>query len=260
MQGELLLRECLGGDFASSSTGGERHFSGLENSRGCCQAGAARSTEIGKHQVVRWRSPRSFVPRADQFGRPGRLPQSLIEMERYPVRVGQFSRRVRASCAAPLAIAGRFMVIGRSKTTLTRRLSPTVASKEIDYGKLTCPRTGFLNQPVHEVRLGGIKAAIWQNQTEAGVRYNVTFERLYHQESEWRLALSFGCDDLLLLRKVADLAHLVDHRTGGGGDRGDCTGGSDNERILASATAAQVERGTPMLAVLITRPIPAPLS
>ena len=63
------------------------------------------------------------------------------------------------------------------------------------------------NQPVHEVRLGGIKAAIWQNQTEAGVRYNVTFERLYNQDGEWRSTTSFGRDDLLLLGKVADLAH-----------------------------------------------------
>ena len=63
------------------------------------------------------------------------------------------------------------------------------------------------NQPVHEVRLGGIKAAIWQNQTEAGVRYNVTFERLYRQEGEWRSTGSFGRDDLLLLGKVADQAH-----------------------------------------------------
>ena len=63
------------------------------------------------------------------------------------------------------------------------------------------------NQPVHEVRLGGIKAAIWQNPTEAGVRYNVTFERLYNQDGEWRSTGSFSRDDLLLLGKVADLAH-----------------------------------------------------
>ena len=60
---------------------------------------------------------------------------------------------------------------------------------------------------MHEVRLGGIKAAIWQNQTEAGVRYNVTFERLYNQDGEWRSTSSFGRDDLLLLGKVADQAH-----------------------------------------------------
>ena len=63
------------------------------------------------------------------------------------------------------------------------------------------------NQPVHEVRLGAIKAAIWQNETDSGVRYNVSFERLYMQENEWRSTSSFGSDDLLLLAKVADLAH-----------------------------------------------------
>lgn len=70
------------------------------------------------------------------------------------------------------------------------------------------PATAPRNQPVqHEVRLGGIKAAIWQNQTEAGLRYNVTFERLYHQEGEWRSTTSFGRSTSFLLRKVADLAH-----------------------------------------------------
>ncbi len=150
------------------------------------------------------------------------------------------------------------MVIGRSKTTLTRRWSPAVPSEEIDHGKLT--RTGPRNQPVHEVRLGGIKADIWQNQTEAGVRYNVTFERLSHQEGDWRSTLLFGRDDLLLLGKFADLAHFGEHRIGGGGDRVDCTGGADNERIIANGTAAHVARGTPMLAVMIARPIPAPPS
>lgn len=63
------------------------------------------------------------------------------------------------------------------------------------------------NQPAHEVRLGAIKAAIWQNETEAGIRYNVTFERLYNQDGKWQSTGSFGRDDLLLLCKVADLAH-----------------------------------------------------
>ncbi len=63
------------------------------------------------------------------------------------------------------------------------------------------------NQPVHEVRLGAVKAAIWQNDTDSGIRYNVTFERLYMQDNEWRSTGSFGRDDLLLLAKVSDLAH-----------------------------------------------------
>jgi hypothetical protein len=33
--------------------------------------------------------------------------------------------------------------------------------------------------PVHEVRLGRIKAAVWENTTENGVRHNVTISRLY---------------------------------------------------------------------------------
>ena len=39
-------------------------------------------------------------------------------------------------------------------------------------------------QPVHEIRLGAIKAAIWENQTTTGTRHN-----------------------LQLLAKVVDLAH-----------------------------------------------------
>lgn len=72
---------------------------------------------------------------------------------------------------------------------------------------VTLPAPAPRNQPVHEVRLGGIKAAIWQNETQTGVRYNVTFERLYKDGDQWKSTESFGRDDLLLLGKVADLAH-----------------------------------------------------
>jgi hypothetical protein len=62
-------------------------------------------------------------------------------------------------------------------------------------------------KPIQEVRLGSIKAAIWKNETETGIRYNVTFRRLYREEDRWKVSDSFGRDDLLLLRKVADKAH-----------------------------------------------------
>jgi hypothetical protein len=62
-------------------------------------------------------------------------------------------------------------------------------------------------QPVHEVRLGRIKAAIWENETQNGTRHNVTFSRLYKDGEEWKDSSSFGRDDLPLLAKVADLAH-----------------------------------------------------
>ena len=62
-------------------------------------------------------------------------------------------------------------------------------------------------KPIHEVRLGFIKAACWKNETESGVRYNVTFSRIYKDGEDWKSTDSFGRDDLLLLSKVADLAH-----------------------------------------------------
>ena len=62
-------------------------------------------------------------------------------------------------------------------------------------------------KPIHEVRLGHIKGAVWKNETEAGVRYNVTFSRIYKDGDTWSSTDSFGRDDLLLLGKVADQAH-----------------------------------------------------
>lgn len=62
-------------------------------------------------------------------------------------------------------------------------------------------------KPIHEVRLGHVKAAVWKNETEAGVRYNVTFSRIYKDGDNWKSTESFGRDDLLLLGKVADQAH-----------------------------------------------------
>lgn len=62
-------------------------------------------------------------------------------------------------------------------------------------------------KPVHEVRIAHIKGAIWRNETEAGPRYNATFSRLYRNGDQWQSSDSFGRDDLLLLGKVADLAH-----------------------------------------------------
>ena len=63
------------------------------------------------------------------------------------------------------------------------------------------------NKPIHEVRIGAIKAAVWRNETEAGVRHNVTLSRLYKDDDQWRSTDSFGRDDLLLVAKVADKAH-----------------------------------------------------
>ena len=62
-------------------------------------------------------------------------------------------------------------------------------------------------KPVAEVRIGSVKAAIWANQTEGRTRHNVTFSRLYRDGDEWKTTQSFGRNNLLVLAKVADLAH-----------------------------------------------------
>ncbi len=62
-------------------------------------------------------------------------------------------------------------------------------------------------KPVHEVRLGAVKAAIWENQTDNGTRFNVTVSRIYKDGEQWKSTDSFGRDDLLLLGKVCDQAH-----------------------------------------------------
>ncbi len=64
------------------------------------------------------------------------------------------------------------------------------------------------NKPAHELRLGRVRATLWQNATEAGPRFSVTFSRAYKDaEGAWKDSASFSRDDLPLLGKVADLAH-----------------------------------------------------
>ncbi len=67
-------------------------------------------------------------------------------------------------------------------------------------------------KPAHELRLGAIKAAIWENKTEKGVRHQLTFRRLYKDGDHWKSSDSFGRDDLLLLAKLADQAHSWIHQ------------------------------------------------
>ena len=64
-------------------------------------------------------------------------------------------------------------------------------------------------EPAEKVTLFPIEAAIWKNVSRGGDPfYSVTFERKYKdQETGWKSTASFGADDLLLLAKVADLAH-----------------------------------------------------
>jgi hypothetical protein len=63
-------------------------------------------------------------------------------------------------------------------------------------------------RPVHEIRMGRIRAAIWVNVTQNGPRHNVTVSRLYTDgDGNWKDSPSFGRDDLPLVCKVLDRTH-----------------------------------------------------
>ena len=63
-------------------------------------------------------------------------------------------------------------------------------------------------KPADEIRFGRVKGTIWMNPTEDGqARYSVVFSRVYRDGEQWKSTHSFGRNDLLLLAKVADLAH-----------------------------------------------------
>jgi len=63
------------------------------------------------------------------------------------------------------------------------------------------------NKPVHEIRIGLIKASIWERQLDNGVMHNTTFSRSYRTGDTWRNTDSYGREDLLTLSKLADMAH-----------------------------------------------------
>ena len=54
------------------------------------------------------------------------------------------------------------------------------------------------NKPVHEDRLGHIKACVWKNETQNGVRHNVTIVRIYKDGDDWKETSSFGLAKLHL--------------------------------------------------------------
>ena len=62
-------------------------------------------------------------------------------------------------------------------------------------------------KPVHEIRIGRIRASIWANKTARGTMHNVTVQRLFKADEGWRSNASFGRDDLPLVAKVLDRAH-----------------------------------------------------
>ena len=63
------------------------------------------------------------------------------------------------------------------------------------------------NKPIHEIRMGHVKATIWANEGKAGPRHGIKMSRIYKDGNKWCTTETFSRDDLPLLAKVADSAH-----------------------------------------------------
>ena len=65
------------------------------------------------------------------------------------------------------------------------------------------PAAETSHKPAHEIRINGLKATIWKNDTEKGPRYTTTFTRSYKDGEEWKTTDNYGREDLLLLAHMA---------------------------------------------------------
>ena len=62
--------------------------------------------------------------------------------------------------------------------------------------------------PVKTLRIGRVKAAVWENSGTERSFFNVTFTRTFvDEQKKFHDSTSFGRDDLLVLSKIADQAH-----------------------------------------------------
>ncbi len=63
-------------------------------------------------------------------------------------------------------------------------------------------------KPIHEIKLGRIRAAIWTNTSDDGEPwFNVTVNRIYKTGTKWKESTSFRRDDLPVVMKAFDMAH-----------------------------------------------------
>ena len=84
-------------------------------------------------------------------------------------------------------------------------------------------------RPVHEIRLGTIRAAIWANEKRThNIWFSVTISRFYRVGDEWKDTHSFGRDDLPIVAKIMDMPatrHSITHKFAVGEQEGYLTVG-----------------------------------
>lgn len=95
-----------------------------------------------------------------------------------------------------------------SERSLTMDRNSKNGTRESRNGTATASNGQPKAMPVHTVRIGALKVAIWKNQTVNGPMHNCTLVRSYkNQQGEWAESGSLSRDDLLTAAKALDLAH-----------------------------------------------------
>ena len=75
------------------------------------------------------------------------------------------------------------------------------------------------SKPAAELRIGTVKATVWENEVGGITHHNFTFSRIYRDDDQWKTTHSFGFKNLLTLAKLADQAHtLITERKAEAGD------------------------------------------
>ena len=60
-----------------------------------------------------------------------------------------------------------------------------------------------------ELRIGTVKATVWENEVGGITRHNVTFSQIYPDGGQWKTTQSFRFSNLLSVAKLADQAHTL---------------------------------------------------
>jgi hypothetical protein len=128
-------------------------------------------------------------------------------------------RPVLRPASVRVGVAKSEVLLQESPMTARRKHdeAPTVAGRVPTGPRPPSGGTGEGRRPVREIVLWPVKAAVWPQQGERGTFYTVTFSRIYRdRDGQWQRSESFGRDELLVLAKVADLAHSwIFQRTAG---------------------------------------------
>ena len=60
------------------------------------------------------------------------------------------------------------------------------------------------SKPAAELRIGTVKATVWENEVGGITHHNVTFSRIYPEGGQWKSSQSFRFVNLLSVAKLTD--------------------------------------------------------